>query len=230
MAPAWPLTDNDPHHHARPYDVQVRTAAASDIPAIRAVLARAYLADPLIEWIFPDSALRVEATAAWLGLFVEHHLPAGRVQIIEEADVVLQAGVDAVAVWRMPDDPPPAGDTLPTTGGLLAALIGTDRAEAVGTGLHAIASVTPTGPYAYLQFLAVHPERQRRGLGTALLREGITQAARHGVGVHLETTNPANLVFYRAHGFDVTETFRLVPDGPELWAMYRPPTSDDPEG
>lgn len=194
----------------------MRTAIASDIPAIRAVLARAYVGDPLIQWIFPDPAHRLEATAAWLGLFVEHHMPTGRVQVIDEPVL------GAVSVWRMPGDPSMAGDALPTTGGLLAALIGSDQAEAVGTGLHAIASVTPTGPHAYLQFLAVHPERQQRGLGTALLREGIDEAGQRGLGVHLETTNPSNLIFYRAHGFAVTESLQLAPGGPEVWAMYRP--------
>ena len=43
----------------------------NDVAGIRAVLAEAYFDDPLTRWIFPDPALRLRASAAWWGLFVE---------------------------------------------------------------------------------------------------------------------------------------------------------------
>lgn len=199
----------------------MRTAIFPDVPAIRTLLAYAYAPDPLMRWIFPDESQRLDATAAWLGLFVEQYVAAEQVQVTGDAEI------SAVAVWRMPGDPQPPGGILPSIGGLLGSLVGAERAAEVGNALHAISSVTPTQPFAYLQFLAVRPEKQRQGLGMTLLKAGIAEAERRGLGIHLETTNADNLAFYRAHGFTVTQTLRLPPGGPELWAMYRTATDTD---
>lgn len=201
--------------------LRVRTAQFPDAPAIRTLLARAYAPDPLMRWVFPDDSFRLDAAAAWLGLFVEQYVAAGQVQVIDDADI------SGVAVWRMPGDPLPAAGLLPSVSGLLGLLVGEERAGEVGNALHAISSVTPTGTFAYLQFLAVHPERQHQGFGSALLNAGIAEAEQHGLGVHLETTNPANIAYYQAHGFGTTASLTLPPDGPELWAMFRPSGSHE---
>ena len=41
------------------------------MPALRKVLGEAFAPDPLFQWLFPDEATRLDAAAAWLGLFVE---------------------------------------------------------------------------------------------------------------------------------------------------------------
>ncbi|WP_123788348.1 GNAT family N-acetyltransferase [Phytoactinopolyspora halophila] len=192
-------------------------ATAGDLPAIRSILARAYTSDPLMRWIFPDDEHRLESTAAWLGVLAERYFATGSITT-DGAPTP-----HAVAVWQLPGGSAPPDGSLPTAGGLLAALIGTERAGAVGNGLRAIQSVTPSHPFAYLQFLAVHPDWQRRGHGTALLRAGLDEARRRGLPVQLETTNPENVPFYRAHGFEVTSTLDLPPDGPTLWAMSHYP-------
>jgi ribosomal protein S18 acetylase RimI-like enzyme len=198
----------------------MRTANALDIPAIRTVLAHSYASDPLMQWIFPDEKHRLNSIAAWLGLFLDLYMPAQRVYVVDDPQVT------ATAVWRFPGDPPLPADILPTVSGLLAALIGTERAADVADGLHAISSVTPAPPFAYLQILAVHPDQQRRGHGSELLRAGIAQSQRLGLGVHLETTHPDNLPFYEAHGFTVTGSLRVPSGGPDLWAMRRPADTD----
>ena len=44
------------------------------MPALRKVLGEAFAPDPLFQWLFPDEATRVDAAAAWLGLFVERYV------------------------------------------------------------------------------------------------------------------------------------------------------------
>ena len=39
--------------------------------------------------------------------------------------------------------------------------------------------------------------------------------------MHLETTNPDNLAFYRSLGFAVTGHLRFDFGGPELWGLWR---------
>jgi ribosomal protein S18 acetylase RimI-like enzyme len=196
----------------------VRTATAADVGAIRSLIAHAFADDPLLRWIFPDDAHRLEQTAAWLGLFVEGAVRGGRVDLLQDGDDLV-----AVALWRMPDDPRPAAPPTPTVGGLLAAFVGTARAEELGRGLRVFSAAWPEEPFAYLHFLAVAPDAQRRGLGARVLRHGVARASEAGLGTELETTNPANLPFYAAAGFRVSRELALEPDGPPAWALWRDP-------
>ena len=64
--------------------------------AVRTVLARAFVDDPLMAWFFPDAETRPHACAALFGLFAETYLRSGRVDVAGgEAPV-------AVAMWRWP--------------------------------------------------------------------------------------------------------------------------------
>lgn len=191
----------------------------TDARSVRALLARAYVEDPVTKWIFPDPELRLHASAAWYGLFVDQYL-AGRgrwsVRVDDGAPV-------AVAMWRLPGDPGLVSDGLPTIAGLLGALVGARRADELGTALHGIAAITPEEPHAYLNFLAVEPTRQGRHLGRNVLDEVLAAADDAGLPTCLESANPANVSFYERAGFGVTARLQLGPDGPTLQAMRRDP-------
>ncbi|GHG44461.1 N-acetyltransferase [Flavimobilis marinus] len=198
------------------------------VPELRGLLARAYADDPLMRWIFPDDATRADATAAWLGLFVEAYVGAGGVDVLDvergargEPSVV-GSPPEAVAVWRMPGAALVWG-AAPSVGGLLAALVGVERAREIGAGLAQTRGLAPDEPHAYLHFLAVDPERQGRGRGREVLAPGLARATGAGLGVHLETTNARAVPFYERLGFEVTAQITLGDDGPPLWAMWRSP-------
>lgn len=189
-------------------------ASIADLPSIRRIIAEAFHFDPMMEWIFPDRATRLESLAAWLGLFVEGYLLGGRV------DVLRLEAIQAVAIWRMPGDDL-AFPRVPTITGLLTALVGRARAEQIGMGLRTIGTLTPTQPFAYLHFLAVDINHQRKGFGRMVVEPGLMAAGQAGLGAHLETTNPACIPFYRSIGFEVSGHHKLGPAGPEIWALWR---------
>ena len=196
----------------------MRLTTSSDVPAIRKVLGEAFAPDPLFQWLFPDDATRLDATSAWLGLFVERYVSRSPIHVI--------AGdkVEAVAVWQAPGETAlPIAVGPPSIGGLLGALLGPDRTAELGDALRAIGSVRPTRRHSYLQFLAVSPEHQGHGMGRRVIRPGMAAADAEAVGVHLETTNAKNLAFYASLGFEVSHEIRLEPGGPELWAMWKAP-------
>jgi len=193
-------------------------ASISDLPVIRRIVAEAFNADPMMEWIFPDRATRLDSLSAWLGLFVEGYLLGGRV------DVLRLEEIRAVAIWRMPGDDL-AFPRVPSITGLLTALIGRPRAEQIGLGLRTIGTLTPTQPFAYLHFLAVDVNHQREGLGRMVVEPGLMAAGQSGLGAHLETTNSSNIPFYRSIGFEVSGHHKLGPTGPEIWALWRDATA-----
>jgi ribosomal protein S18 acetylase RimI-like enzyme len=197
--------------------MSVAPATFADVPAIRGLIGRAYADDPLSRWIFPDAASRPHACAAWYGLFVEQYVDGARSSVVRE-----DGGIAAVALWRLPEDRPLFSDGLPGIAGLLTALAGgAARAAEIGDGLHAIAGVIPAEPHAYLNFLAVQPDRRRAGLGREVLEPLFAAASAAGLFVHLETTDPANHGFYAALGFRETGRIRIGADGPEVRALRR---------
>lgn len=58
-------------------------------------------------------------------------------------------------------------------------------------------------PFVYMAILTVVPEAQRRGVGSALLREGLKEADRRGVPAFIEAS-PAGLGLYKKFGWEET--------------------------
>jgi len=190
------------------------------IAGARRVLAEAFETDPLTVWIFPDDHHRRELIAAWFGLLVEGYVlteTGTRVDVIDDDGEIV-----AVAMWRMPGDSQLDMPISPSLGGLLSALVGTDRAHRLGEAFQSFMTGWPDPPLAYLHFLGVLPSHQRLGLGGRVLAPGLAAAAEMGIPARLETTNPDNRAFYRRHGFEVAEEFTVPHGGPRSWGMVRP--------
>jgi ribosomal protein S18 acetylase RimI-like enzyme len=78
------------------------------------------------------------------------------------------------------------------------------------------------GPHLYVMHLAVAATARNRGRASLLLDHVMTEAKRLGVGVYLETANPAALSLYARHGLMVREEIR-IPSVPPVWTLWRPP-------
>ena len=79
-----------------------------------------------------------------------------------------------------------------------------------GTGVVGYAVCGRTAGHGYVQRLAVHPDHQGRGLGAALLLDGLRWLTRWGareIMVNTQLGNERSLRLYQHVGF------RLVPDG-----------------
>jgi GNAT superfamily N-acetyltransferase len=63
---------------------------------------------------------------------------------------------------------------------------------------------------------------QRRGLGRRLMGEALARADEAGVPAFLWTSNPANLPYYRSHGYEVVGEETTIPGGASNWFMERP--------
>lgn len=68
--------------------------------------------------------------------------------------------------------------------------------------LIAFAYVAGTGlPHGYLEDVMVHPDWQRRGVGVALVRALLQEAARRAVSIVTVTYQPEHRAFYEVCGF-----------------------------
>jgi Sortase and related acyltransferases len=69
--------------------------------------------------------------------------------------------------------------------------------------------------------LGVHPSQEGKGLGSKLLRWGLTRADAEGVEVYL-SASPAGRPLYLKYGFREVDTFEPYPDYVQV-AMIRSP-------
>jgi ribosomal protein S18 acetylase RimI-like enzyme len=80
---------------------------------------------------------------------------------------------------------------------------------------------TPPEPHWYLNLLATHPDWQRQGLGGALMDVMFERADSEGLTCYLETETPANVAYYRHHGFEIRSEWDVPQAGPHMWGMLR---------
>ena len=80
----------------------------------------------------------------------------------------------------------------------------------------------PTEEHWYLPVTGVDPAAQGRGMGTTVLRYGLSLAARDGVPAYLEASSPRSRALYMRLGFEVMDEIQAG-SSPRVWAMIRQP-------
>jgi GNAT superfamily N-acetyltransferase len=135
--------------------------------------------------------------------------------VVEEGEPVAVLSGCAPGLW-----PPPRLRTalLLSAGPLLAGpapLVRSLRTERIVDAAH------PAYDHFLVWLLAVSPKHQRGGLGRRLMGEALACADADAVPAYLWTGNPANVPYYRSHGFDVTGE-ATIPGGVPNWFMERP--------
>jgi ribosomal protein S18 acetylase RimI-like enzyme len=75
----------------------------------------------------------------------------------------------------------------------------------------------------YLHYLGVVPSRQGRGLGSMLLRPMLERCDREGLPAYLEASSARSRALYERLGFELTGRPVDLPNGPQMWPMWREP-------
>jgi ribosomal protein S18 acetylase RimI-like enzyme len=196
----------------------VRRATPEEIPAIAAVLARAFAADPFFSYLAGDAPERGQRMRdGWTAIL--RHASAGLAATWTTDD---HAGA---AIWIPPGRSASSGLDQLSMLPALARLTGwrrlrqaSDALETLGERRHAHAP----DPHWYLSALGVEPERQGEGIGSALLAPVLAEADASAVACYLETAVARNVLLYERHGFDVVEELVLPNTDVHGWLMLRP--------
>jgi GNAT superfamily N-acetyltransferase len=93
-------------------------------------------------------------------------------------------------------------------------------------GQHHPAGIT----HHHLVILAVHPDQQGKGIGTAVLDAHHATLEEEGIPAYLEASSPRARDLYLAHRYTLQPgaPFCLPDDGPPLWPMWREPKTGFP--
>lgn len=197
----------------QPLNVQV--ASATDLPAVVATLSEAFHAVPIFRWFIPDDGRRAEILPAFFSAMCEAYLPWGEIHrssdgraaaLWEPPGARMPEAQAAVLAERLPEVLGEYGSTMNEVGPLLAPW-------------------HPSEPHYFLHFLAVRPEAQGRGYGSALLRPVLDRCDAEGIPAYLDATSEENKRLYERHEFVVQHKVTLR-DSPPLWCMLREASSN----
>ncbi len=188
---------------------------AAELREAAELLARAFRDNPLNVAVIgdPRAERRLRSNRHGMRALLPTALQSGQVLAVRNAE-----GLLAVLVATPPlayPLPPPSlwtrircaiGQGLPVA----------KRWALVFEQLHAL---HPGVPHWYLGALGVLPERQRQGVGSALLAHWIAQTDPAGLFQYLETDRERNLAFYGRAGFETLEEMQVL--GARVWRMRR---------
>ena len=195
---------------------RVVRAGAAEAGVLAQVIADAFTVLDVSQWLVPDPGLRRMILPGYFALLVEHALAEGLVLTTPDRE--------AAALW-LPVAAAGPGEPAEGYRARLAAMTGPhlDRFEVLDEAfdLH-----HPVGvPHEHLAILAVHPDRQRLGIGTALLNAHHAILDKNGTPAYLEASDPAKRDIYLKHGYVLRPDapIRLPDGGPEVFPMWREP-------
>jgi GNAT superfamily N-acetyltransferase len=190
----------------------IRRARPRERSAVVATVAAAFAEDPGWAYILGEEYERL--VAHFVAALFDLRVASENVWVTED--------LATVAMWDSPgedDDAPTRAESVWTR---YRAIAGEDAFERLAAYHDAVAAVSAFEPYWYLGVLATHPQRQREGLATAVLRPILDDADRRGIACCLETSTAGNRRFYERRGFTQATEIDL-PGGPPTWWLRRAP-------
>lgn len=192
----------------------VRRATREDIPSLAVTLARAFVDYAWTRWIIPAEhhEARLEALFA---LDLE-------VMGVPYKEVWTTDDNAAVAVWIPPNASEAATIDWERHGRESAPILG-DRLVRADAADALIAPHRPKEPHWYLATASTLPERQRQGLGRAVLMPVMERCDADGMPALTETSSEDNVRFYQRVGFDVLQEIEMPDEGPPVWMLWREP-------
>ncbi len=196
----------------------VRAATLDDAERLGRIAAAGFYDDPVMTWLFPDDAVRLERLVFMFTGLARDMLP--------DRGVVHVAGDACAAFWRDPafEHGRTARDRVAESEGDATFPFAADELERLAILGEALRGTHPHEPHWYLNVLGTAPQHQGQGLGGDVIRPVLDRCDADGARAYLESSNARNLPFYRRHGFvDAGEIH--VEDGPTLTKMWREPRS-----
>jgi ribosomal protein S18 acetylase RimI-like enzyme len=196
----------------------IRPLTRSALARATTTLTRAFDRDPMFTWMFPDPEQRARALQLLNRVPLEYGLRYGYVTESHDGG--------AASVWM------PPGRAI----GLLGMIRSGILRIPFGVGFRAFGQFVGANsvmerihkrhvpePHWYLLVVGVDPALQGRGLGSALIRDGLSRSDAACCPCYLETSDERNVALYERHGFKVLAEAPLGSGGPRGWGMRREP-------
>ena len=195
--------------------LEITRADRQRMPALAAVLARAFVDDPIIRWPLPEGVDDLEDRVR--SMFTWAYEDLADLGMVWET-----AGGAGVAVWV----PPGGAEQLVASDQAVRdrlARLTDDGGARYGVMWDWIDMQLPDEPHWFLDAIAVEEAHRSQGIGAALVGWGLERAATDGVAAFLETGSDRTVGYYERFGFRVVHEGEPAVDGPHVWFMRLDP-------
>jgi len=198
---------------------QVIPAGRADTGVLAQVIADAFFSLTVCRWLIPDGPARRAAFPRYFGLYVEHAIAGGLAETTPDRS--------AAALWIPGDGPGAAPEEY---AGQLAAITGPHLSNFLAFD-QALDRHHPAGTFHHhLAILAVRPDRQGQGIGTALLHAHHAVLEDQGIPAYLEASDERTRRLYLDHGYADRGGPIVFADGVRMYPMMREPRTRGPAG
>jgi ribosomal protein S18 acetylase RimI-like enzyme len=196
----------------------IRPLTRDRLDRATATLTRAFAADPMFTWMFPDPEQRARALQLLNRVPLEYGLRYGYVTESHDGG--------AASVWM------PPGRVISMLGMIRSGILRVPfsvgfrpfgRFVGANGVMERIHKQHVPEPHWYLLVVGVDPSLQGRGFGSALIGDGLSRADAAACPCYLETSDERNVAFYERLGFRVLADATLGTGGPRGWGMRREP-------
>ena len=184
------------------------SAQPDDATAAISALVTAFTNDPFIRWMFPKSDQYLSAFPRVLHYFAGAAFGSGTAYMSEDSS--------AAALW-LPPGVSPDEDGL---GQVLEDQVDPAMQDQVFAVMEQVGAGHPEAAHWYLPAMGVDPRSQGQGTGSVVLGDSLGVCDQTCSLAYLESTNPANIPFYRRHGFEIVGEIQ-VDGSPLLTRMLR---------
>jgi GNAT superfamily N-acetyltransferase len=187
-------------------------AGEGDLGILSQVTADAFHDLAVSQWLIPDPDARRAIFPGYFQILLQHALDAGLVCTTPRRTA---AALWLPATGPVPPDREYARHLAQATGPFGEKFLAFD-AE---LGRRHLTGV----PHQYLAILAVRPDSQGQGTGTALLQDRHATLDRQGIAAYLEASDERTRNLYLRHGYTDHGKPIELPDGPRMYPMARIP-------
>ncbi len=188
----------------------IRTATIPDRERCLETLTHAFENDPPSRWIWRERQQYHEAFPRFARAFGAAAVDLGTAHYYQ--------GFSGVAFWL----PPGASPDEEAVVQVIRETVPEERMAAVFSIFEEMNTFHPRESHWHLPLVGVHPARQRRGIGSVLLRQMLDRCDRDQTPAYLEATSPRNVALYERLGFRTLGRI-LVADCPMIVPMLRRP-------
>jgi ribosomal protein S18 acetylase RimI-like enzyme len=185
-------------------------ATASDEASTIDVLVRAFSADPVAQWIWPDPQQYHMHFPSFVRAFGGKAFTHGSAYYVN--------GYAATALWLPPNVHPDEEKLISLVQRTVSEQIQKDFFPV----FELMSRYHPSEPHWYLPLMGVDPLQQGKGFGSALLQHTLIQCDRDSKLAYLESSNPRNIPLYERYGFELLGTIQIG-TSPSIAPMLRRP-------
>ncbi len=196
--------------------IEVRTAAADEVPKVAAALADAFINDPVFTFLRPG---RLRQKARLRTMFA-----------VEMEQYVLANGG---TVWTTPGTTARWPSCHPAPGRCRSRRRGRRHSSGCGRSgrdcprairvQRAMEKRHLREPHFYVRTVGVRTALQGQGVGSTLMQPTLERADSAGLPTYIEASSERSAALYERLGFLHMGVFELPEGGPPVWPMRRPP-------